>query len=83
MNLIGWFQILVFSLAVLAVTKPLGVYMHRVFEGAEQPLAGVLGPLERLLLRLCGVDPRREQAWGHRARRTVGGSSRGVAGPGH
>ena len=67
MNLIGWFQILLFSLAVLAVTKPLGVYMHRVFEGAEQPLAGVLGPLERLLLRLCGVDPRREQAWGEYA----------------
>jgi K+-transporting ATPase A subunit len=50
-------------LAVLAVTKPLGTYMYRVFEGDEQPLPRVVGPLERVLLRLCGADPRREQTW--------------------
>ena len=63
MTSIGWLQILIFSLAVVAVTKPLGVYMHRVFESDARPLPRVAGPLERLLLRACGADPRREQTW--------------------
>ena len=63
MTLNGWCQILLFSLAVLAVTKPLGVYMFRVFEGERQPLPRILGPLERGFYRLCGVDARREQTW--------------------
>src|SRR6478736_7645841 len=63
MEFIGWFQILLFSAAVLAVTKPLGVYMYDVFEGSRQPLPGVFGPIERGLCRLCGVDARREQPW--------------------
>jgi K+-transporting ATPase ATPase A chain len=37
-TVIGWLQILVFALAVLAVTKPLGAYMYRVFEGERRPL---------------------------------------------
>src|SRR5678816_1990720 len=63
MNLVGWSQIVLFSLAVLAVTKPLGVYMYDVLEGARQPLPRMFGPLERALCRLCGVDARREQPW--------------------
>ena len=63
MEFIGWFQILLFSAAVLAVTKPLGVYMYDVFEGERQPLPGVFGPIERGLYRLSGVDAKREQAW--------------------
>ncbi|HNY28159.1 MAG TPA: potassium-transporting ATPase subunit KdpA [Candidatus Sumerlaeota bacterium] len=63
MTLNGWLQILLFSLAVLAVTKPLGAYMFRVFEGERQPLPRILGPLERGIYRLGGVDPRREQEW--------------------
>jgi potassium-transporting ATPase potassium-binding subunit len=59
----GWIQIALFALAVLALTRPLGGYMHRVFEGERQPLPRVLGPLERLMYRACGVDPRREQDW--------------------
>jgi K+-transporting ATPase ATPase A chain len=59
----GWIQIALFFLVVLALTKPLGAYMHRVFEGERQPLPRVLGPLERLLYRLSGVDPKREQGW--------------------
>ena len=38
MTTIGWLQILVFFAAIIAVTKPLGVYMFRVFEGDRQPL---------------------------------------------
>ena len=62
MTAIGWIQILVFIALIVAVTRPLGIYMHRVFEGDRQPLPRVLGPLERLLLRLCG-SPRGEQTW--------------------
>jgi K+-transporting ATPase ATPase A chain len=51
----GWFQIGLFTLVVVAVIKPLGVYMFRVFEGERRPLPRVLGPIERVLLRLCGV----------------------------
>jgi K+-transporting ATPase ATPase A chain len=59
----GWLQIAVFAAATLAVTKPLGVYMYRVFESDRQPLPRVCGPIERALYRLCGVDPTREQDW--------------------
>ncbi len=57
----GWIQILVFFGLVLAATKPLGIYMHRVFEGERQPLPRVFGPIERAIYRLCGVDPKEEQ----------------------
>ncbi|WP_242394387.1 potassium-transporting ATPase subunit KdpA [Anaeromyxobacter oryzisoli] len=59
----GWLQIGLFALVVLAVTKPFGLYLHRVFEGERRPLPRVLGPLERALYRLCGVEPRREHDW--------------------
>ena len=63
MTAIGWLQILVFFAAIVAVTKPLGVYMFRVFEGDRQPLPRTFGRLERLCYRLSGVDPRKEQTW--------------------
>ena len=63
MTAIGWLQILVFFAAILAVTKPLGVYMFRVFEGDRQPLPRTFGRLERLCYRLSGVDPEKEQTW--------------------
>jgi K+-transporting ATPase ATPase A chain len=54
----GWLQIFVFFGLVLLVTKPLGLYIHRIYEG-EPPLPGV----ERFFLRLCGVDGKKEQTW--------------------
>ncbi|MBJ6760617.1 potassium-transporting ATPase subunit KdpA [Myxococcaceae bacterium JPH2] len=63
MTLMGWLQILLFFALVLALTKPLGGYLFRVFEGEHQPLPRVLGPVERVLLRLCGADARQEQTW--------------------
>jgi potassium-transporting ATPase potassium-binding subunit len=59
----GWLQIGLYALVILALTKPIGLYLHRVYEGERQPLPRVLGPVERLLYRLCGVDPRREHGW--------------------
>ena len=63
MTAIGWVQIAVFFLVVLALTKPLGAYMFRVFEGGRQPLPRLLGPVERFTYRLCGVDPAKGQTW--------------------
>jgi potassium-transporting ATPase potassium-binding subunit len=63
MTVSGWSQIFVFILAVLALTKPLGSYMYRVFEGQKQPWPAVFGRVERGLYRLCGVRPEREQTW--------------------
>ena len=63
----GWLQILTLFLVLVAVTKPLGLYMYRVFEGAERPSRRVLAPIERWLLRLCGASPRDEQTWGEYA----------------
>jgi K+-transporting ATPase ATPase A chain len=63
MTINGWLQIGVFALLVLGVTPPLGAYLFRVFEGKKQPLPRLLGPLERGMYRLCGVDPTREQGW--------------------
>jgi len=56
-------KVAVFFLLVLAVTKPLGLYMRRVFSGERTFLDPVLGPLERLVYRLGGVDAKREQDW--------------------
>src|SRR5512139_2267541 len=53
----------VFFLLVLAVTKPLGLYMKRVFAGERTYLDPVLVPVEKLLYRLGGVEPLRDQSW--------------------
>src|SRR5436190_159665 len=63
MSINGWLQISLYFLVILAVTKPLGIYMFRVFEGEPQPLPRFFGPIERGLYRLCGVDPREQQTW--------------------
>jgi K+-transporting ATPase ATPase A chain len=63
MTALGWVQILVFAVLVIALTKPIGVYLFRVFEGDRQPLPRVLGPVERFFYKLSGVDPKREQTW--------------------
>ncbi len=52
----GWLQIGLFFAVLLAVTKPLGVFMARVFEGEKTFLDPVLRPIERLIYRLCGID---------------------------
>jgi K+-transporting ATPase ATPase A chain len=63
MTLNGWLQLALFVAAVLAVAKPLGAYMTRVFDGRPTLLGKALRPLERLIHRLCGVDETKEQHW--------------------
>ena len=59
----GWIQILLFAAIIFAITKPLGNYMYRVFEGDRQPLPRLFGAIERLFYKLSGVDPRQQQDW--------------------
>ena len=59
----GWLQLLVYIALLLAVTKPLGVFMARVFNRERTVLDPVLGPVERLVYRLTGVDANREMRW--------------------
>jgi K+-transporting ATPase ATPase A chain len=62
MTLNGWIQILCFFIAILACTKPLGAFLHRVMEGERHVLSGPLGWLERLVYRASGVTVA-EQTW--------------------
>jgi len=59
----GWLQIIVFLLIIAALTKPLGIYLHRVFESETPPFRRSLGAVERLLLRLCGLRNPASQTW--------------------
>jgi potassium-transporting ATPase potassium-binding subunit len=63
MTAIGWLQAIVFFLIVLALTKPLGLYMAHVFNGERTWLTPVLRPLEKLVYRLCGVREDEEMTW--------------------
>jgi len=63
MTINGWLQILFFFALILAVTKPLGVFMARVFNRERTFLDPVLRPIERLIYRLTGVDEEREMRW--------------------
>ncbi|MBZ9723116.1 potassium-transporting ATPase subunit KdpA [Mesorhizobium sp. CO1-1-11] len=63
MTLNGWIQILLYCGILVLLVKPLGFYMHRVFNGDRTPLSPVLGPLERGLYRICGTSEREEQHW--------------------
>src|SRR3954453_5293393 len=63
MTLNGWIQILVFTLLVLALVKPLGGYMTRVFTGEPTILSPILRPLERGLYALAGIHEHDEQQW--------------------
>src|ERR1700685_4178316 len=59
----GWLQIAVYCVLLVLLAKPLGGYMTRVFNGDRTWLSPVLGPLERFLYRISGVDETQEQHW--------------------
>jgi potassium-transporting ATPase potassium-binding subunit len=63
MTLNGWLQILLFFALILAVTKPMGVFITQVFNGERNFLSPVLRPLEWVIYRICGVDEKREMNW--------------------
>ena len=63
MTLNGWLQIAIYSVVIIALVKPVGGYMTRVFTGERTFLSPVLRSLERLFYALGGVDEKREQSW--------------------
>ena len=63
MTVNGWVQIIVFLLLVLAITKPVGVFITRVFNRERTFMDPVLRPIERLIYKLCFVDENHEMRW--------------------
>jgi potassium-transporting ATPase potassium-binding subunit len=64
MNPMDWLQLSVFIIALAALTKPLGIYLLRVFDpGARTFLDPVLKPVERLFYHFLGINPAEEQDW--------------------
>jgi potassium-transporting ATPase potassium-binding subunit len=59
----GWFQIGLYVLVLFLITKPVGIFLTRVFERQKTFLDPVLRPVERLVYRLCGVDQSKEMGW--------------------
>jgi len=59
----GWVQIALFSAIVIAVTRPFGGYMTRIFAGERTFLWPLLRPIERAVYWCCGVEEAEEQHW--------------------
>src|SRR5258708_773244 len=59
----GVLQVLIFLIIILLLTKPIGLYMTKVFAGERTWLSPVVVPTERLFYRLCGINPEEEQNW--------------------
>ncbi len=65
MTSIGVLQIAVFFLIILALTKPVGLFMSRLFAGERTFLHPILRPLEVAVYKVCGVKEQEEQKWTH------------------
>ncbi len=63
MTMSGWVQIGLFGIIVIALTRPFGGYMTRVFAGDKTILSPVLRPVERAIYWCCGVDEKEDQHW--------------------
>jgi potassium-transporting ATPase potassium-binding subunit len=63
MTIYSWLQLIFYIVVLLALAKPLGSFMARVYQGQPTFLDRVLGPVERLLYRLVGVKPEEEMNW--------------------
>jgi potassium-transporting ATPase potassium-binding subunit len=63
MTLNGWIQIALYCAIIIAITRPFGGYLVRVFNGERTLLSPMLEPLERGLYRMSGVDPQEDQSW--------------------
>jgi K+-transporting ATPase ATPase A chain len=63
MTTAGWLQLIALIALILLTAPPLGRYIAHVYEGGPSRLDQVFGPFERLVYRVCRVDPVREQRW--------------------
>ena len=63
MNTYEWLQTIFFFVVLLALVKPLGIFMAKVYQGERTFLSSVLVPCERLIYRISGVKPEDEMGW--------------------
>jgi len=63
MNAYDWLQTSLFFVTLLALVKPLGSFMAKVFQGERTFLSPLLAPCEKLIYRICGVNPEDEMGW--------------------
>src|SRR6185503_12851513 len=63
MTLNGWLQILFFTVIVIALAKPVGIFLTHVFNGKRTFLHPVFRPIERAIYKLTGVKEEREMHW--------------------
>jgi K+-transporting ATPase ATPase A chain len=59
----AFLQIGIYLVVLLALAKPLGAFMARVYDGQPTFLGRILGPVERLTYRICGINPGEEMTW--------------------
>lgn len=59
----GWIQIILYLVVLIALAKPLGSYMARIYTGNPPAFVCWLSPLENFFYRVCGVDPDQEMRW--------------------
>ena len=63
MNWFGWMQFAIYIIILLALVKPLGLYMARVYQGERTFLAPILSPVERFFYRLAGIRSGEDMNW--------------------
>ena len=63
MTVTGWAQIVFYLVMLLALVKPLGAFMARVYQGERTLLDPLLGPVERTIYRMVGISPEQEMSW--------------------
>ncbi|OWQ96547.1 potassium-transporting ATPase subunit KdpA [Sphingopyxis witflariensis] len=63
MTIQGWILIFAFIGILLALTKPVGLWLFALYEGRRTPLHALLGPVESGFYKLAGIDPNAEQSW--------------------
>ena len=63
MTIQGWTLILVFTVIIVALARPMGAWLFALYEGRRTPLHAVLGPVETGFYKLAGIDPNAEQGW--------------------
>jgi K+-transporting ATPase ATPase A chain len=63
MTMQGWAMIALFFGILIALAKPMGMWLFALYEGRRTSLHAVLGPVERGFYRLSGIDPDKEQSW--------------------
>jgi K+-transporting ATPase ATPase A chain len=63
MNIFNWLQLIFYMVVLIALARPLGEFMARVYQGERTFLDPVLRPVEKLVYRLSGVRPDEEMNW--------------------